>query len=82
MHLTLDPQSDKTNTAIWRTAESGWEVELQQCEALKNIHWIVVDYTGLDETPEGWKSVEIDRKSSINPGYQLLVWAGESIRCT
>jgi len=81
MHLTLDPQSDKSNTAIWRTAESGWEAELQQCEMLKNVHWIVVDYTGLDDLPAGWKSVEIDRSSVINPGYQLLEWAGESVRC-
>ncbi len=82
MHLTLDPQSDKSNAAIWRTAESGWQAELQQCEVLENVHWIVVDYTGLDDFPVGWKSVEIDRSSAINPGYQLLEWADESTRCT
>lgn len=81
MHLTLDPQSDNSNTAIWRTSESGWEAELLQCEALENVHWIVVDYTGLDDTPAGWKNVEINRESNINPGYQLLEWAGESAMC-
>ena len=81
MHLTLDPQNDKSNTAIWRTTASGWEIELQQCEALRDVHWIVVDYTGLDKIPEGWNAIEIDSESSINEGYRLFEWSGESVRC-
>jgi hypothetical protein len=81
MHLTLDPQNDKSNTAIWRTTASGWETELQQCEALRDVHWIVVDYTGLDELPEGWNVIEIDSQSTINEGYRLFEWSGESTRC-
>jgi len=81
MHLTLDPQNDKPNTAIWRTTASGWETELQQCEALRNVHWIVVDYTGLDELPEGWNAIEIDSELTINEGYRLFEWSGESARC-
>ncbi|CAI8311546.1 MAG: Uncharacterised protein [Candidatus Poseidoniaceae archaeon] len=81
MHLTLDPQNDKSNTAIWRTTASGWETELQQCETLRDVHWIVVDYTGLDKIPEGWNAIKIDSRSSINEGYRLFEWSGESAKC-
>ena len=81
MHLTLDPLSDKTNLAIWRTTDSGWEAELSECEELENVYWIVVDYTGLEGVPEGWNSIEIKTDLTINLGYQLLEWGGENERC-
>ena len=81
MHITLDPDSDKSNLAIWRTTDSGWELELNDCEDLKNIVWIVVDYTGLDTTPDGWESVEIDTDDVINLQYRLLKWSESYDRC-
>ena len=81
MHITLDPESDDSNLAIWRTSDSGWEDELQDCEELSNVYWIVVDYTGIDSIPENWQSVEIDTDSTINSGYQLLKWGEFDERC-
>ncbi len=34
MHLTLDPESDNDNLAIWRTSDSGWLSELNVCEKM------------------------------------------------
>jgi hypothetical protein len=81
MHITLDPDSDKSNLAIWRTTDSGWELELTECEDLKEIAWIVVDYTGIDTIPDGWESVEIKTDDVINLQYRLLKWGESYDRC-
>ncbi|MAH91403.1 MAG: hypothetical protein CMA11_06505 [Euryarchaeota archaeon] len=81
MHITIDPESDDSNLAIWRTSDSGWENELLECEELANVHWIVVDYTGIDLIPENWQTVEIDTDETINSGYQLLRWSEDNERC-
>ncbi len=81
MHITLDPDSDKSNLAIWRTTDSGWELELTECEDLKEIAWIVVDYTGIDTIPDGWESVEIKTDDVINVQYRLLKWGESYDRC-
>ncbi|MEL0101446.1 MAG: hypothetical protein VW862_07085 [Euryarchaeota archaeon] len=81
MHITLDPDSDKSNLAIWRTTDSGWELELTECEDLKEIAWIVVDYTGIDTIPDGWESVEIETDDVINLQYRLLKWGESYDRC-
>ncbi len=81
MHITLDPDSDKSNLAIWRTTDSGWELELTECEDLKEIAWIVVDYTGIDTIPDGWESVEIETDDVINLQYGLLKWGESYDRC-
>ena len=81
MHITLDPDSDKSNLAIWRTTDSGWELELTECEDLKEIAWIVVDYTGIDTIPDGWESVEIKTDDVINLQYRLLKWGESYVRC-
>ena len=48
---------------------------------LANVHWIVVDYTGIDLIPENWQTVEIDTDETINSGYQLLRWSEDNERC-
>lgn len=81
MHLTLDPESDNDNLAIWRTSDSGWLSELNECEKMSNVHWIVVDYTGIETVPENWEEIEIEFDSDIHEGYRLLKWGEDFARC-
>ena len=81
MKLTLDPESDKDNIAIWRTTDSGWKTELTECNSLLDIEWIIVGYSGISEIPDNWIEVEIDSDLVENTDYKLLKWGEDFARC-
>lgn len=81
MKLTLDPESDKDNIAIWRTTGSGWESELAECDILSDVEWIIVGYSGIPNIPDNWIEVEINTDLVDNTEYSLLKWGEDFARC-
>jgi hypothetical protein len=43
MHLTLDPDNDRDIIAHWRAPDSNWQAELEDCDALGNVHYVLID---------------------------------------
>jgi len=77
----MDPLSDKESMGFWRTNTSDWQVELTDCDTLKNVNWIInYPYTNLT-APEGWVEVKFEGYDRVSDNYHLYTWGGENERC-
>tara|TARA_B100000459_G_scaffold146894_1_gene114324 strand:+ start:894 stop:2390 length:1497 start_codon:yes stop_codon:yes gene_type:complete len=79
--FSMDPNSDKESMGFWRTNTSDWQVELTDCDTLKNVNWIInYPYTNLT-APEGWVEVKFEGSDRVSDNYHLYTWGGENERC-
>ena len=82
LKFSMDPDSDGDNLGFWRMKDSGWENELSDCDALRDVKWIVV-YPYIDpEIPEGWVEVEFEDSELVSDAYHLYTWGEENARCS
>lgn len=50
IHLTLDPDNDRNLIGHWRSPDSDWREELQDCSRLGAVDWILIDpYADVDD---------------------------------
>ncbi|MEC9090665.1 MAG: hypothetical protein VYC11_04780, partial [Candidatus Thermoplasmatota archaeon] len=79
LHLTLDPESDSDILAHWRLDDGNWLEELQNCESLQGVNWILFDYRVDTELNENWTSIKMS--SEIDQRWRVYEWGGDSGRC-
>ena len=69
LKFEADPESEIDNNGYWRTTNSGWQIELEECQELINVEWIIyfsdIDY----QSPMGWVETEYDNFNSIDDSY-------------
>lgn len=82
LKFEADPESEIDNNGYWRTTNSGWQIELEECQELINVEWIIY-YSDVNyQSPMGWVETEYDNSNSIDDSYKLFKWGGEDDRCS
>ncbi|MEE2758480.1 MAG: hypothetical protein VYA86_00665 [Candidatus Thermoplasmatota archaeon] len=79
LHLTLDPESDSNILAHWISDSTNWVEELDSCQSLQGINWILFDYRVDTELNENWTAIEMS--SEIDQRWRVYQWNGIGERC-
>ena len=79
--FSMDPDSDGESIGHWRSNDSGWQVELLECDQLSNVTWIFVFHDLTPSISSEWEEVDFEGSDKVSQGYQLYKWGGEGERC-
>ena len=79
LHLTLDPESDSNILAHWRLDNANWAEELDSCQSLQGVNWILFDYRVDTELNQNWTAIEMS--SEIDQRWRVYQWNGNDERC-
>ena len=79
--FSMDPDSDGESIGHWRSNDSGWQVELLECNQLSNVTWIFVFHDLTPSMSSEWEEIDFEGSDKVSQGYQLYKWGGEDERC-
>jgi len=79
LHLTLDPESDSNILAHWRADDTNWAGEIDACQTLQDVDWILFDYRVDSELNGNWTAIEFS--SEIDERWRVYHWNGSDERC-
>ena len=65
IQLDLDPQDELNVLGHWRSPDSNWLDELEDCSALGRVTWVIIDPHANVETPTGGADFEYETKSDV-----------------
>ena len=79
--FSMDPESDGESIGHWRSNDSGWQLELSECNQLSNVTWIFVFHDLTPSISSEWEEVDFEGSDKVSEGYRLYKWGGEGERC-